>query len=250
MIRVLLAVADAQQARRLGARFGASFGEHLELEEVGGALYALTSLERVRADLIVSSETLDDMTGHDLFEIICDDDALRQTPFILLSDTQSAPPPEHTTFVSLSAQAGTSDVLAAALTLLLRSGKLGEQGQGPRGGDVKLRGTFEALTLFDIVSSLKHSKRSGQLIVTVDGGEAMMQLREGRLIHACCERAVGEEAVTTIFARADGDPETEFRFESSAEVLAAQELVTIDTPVDKLLLQVAVALDEQRRVQV
>ena len=247
MIRVLLAVADAQQSRRLGARFEASFGERLQLEEVGGALYALTSLERVRADLIVSSETLDDMTGRDLFEIICDDDALRQTPFILLSDTQSAPPPEHTIFVMLDAQADPSDVLASAFTLLLRSGKLAEQGAR---ADVKMSGTFEALTLFDIVGSLKHSKRSGQLIVTVDGAEAVMQLREGRLIHASCEHAVGEEAVTTIFARADHDPEAEFRFESSAEVLAAQELVTIDTPVDKLLLQVAVALDEQRRVQV
>ncbi len=246
MIRILLAVADAVYTAALQERFAAAFGLQHRLEVVGGALYALTSLERARADLIVSGETLEDMSGRDLFDIICDDATLRQIPFILLSDNPSdtplgAPRPENTA-VTLSSGSHPGDVLATAFTLLLRSGRLGEQAQD----DVKLSGTLEALTLFDIVTSLKHGGRSGQLVVRFSDAEAAVQLRKGRLIHANFGRTVGEEAVTAVFARAEREPEAGFRFESSAKVLAAQQLVTIDTPVDKLLVQVAVALDERR----
>ncbi len=246
-----MAVADAVYAAALRERFAAAFGLQHGLEIVGGALYALTSLERARADLIVSGETLDDMSGRDLFDIIGDDAALRRIPFILLSDdpadaelgaqnpTQLA---AQATALTLSAGSHPGDVLAAAFALLLRSGKLAET----QGGNVKLSGTLEALTLFDIITSLKHGGRSGQLAVQFGDAQGTVQLRRGRLIHAAFGRAVGEDAVKAIFARAEQEPKTAFRFESSAKVLAAQQLVTIDTPVDKLLVQVAVALDENR----
>lgn len=245
VIRILLAVADPDLTGRLGQRFAAAFGVQHQLEVVGGARYALTSLERVRADLIVSGETLEDMDGRGLFDIICDDATLRRIPFILLSDSPAnallSASPE--TAVTLSARADPGEVLATAFALLLRSGRLGERAQG---GTVKLSGTLEALTLFDIITSLKHGGRSGQLVVQFSDAEAAMQLRKGLLIHANFGRAVGEDAVTAIFTRAEREPEAYFRFESSAKVLAAQQLVTIDTPVDKLLVQVAVALDENR----
>ena len=244
-----MAATDPNLPGRLGQRFAEALGAQHQLEVVGGALYALTSLERVHADLIVSSETLEDMDGRDLFDIICDDAALRRIPFILLSDNPSdtpllAPGLTNTdnTAVTLSARTDPGNVLATAFTLLMLSGRLGERSQA----GVKLSGTLEALTLFDIVTSLKHGGRSGQLVVRFSDAEAAVQIRKGRLIHANFGRAVGEDAVTAVFARADREPGAEFRFESSAKVLAAQQLVTIDTPVDKLLVQIAVSLDENR----
>lgn len=248
MIRVLIAAAEPAQAEALREGFAVGLGLYAQLESVGGALYALTSLERQRADLVVSAATLEDMAGHDLFELVCDDEALREVPFVLLTDAYKdiVPLPQH---ALLGAHATPAEVLAAAFTLLVATGNLAEP--PPRGrtdgkGKVKVSGTFEALTLFDLVSALSHGRKSGQLVILIGDAEAVLYLDAGNLSHAHMGRANGEEAVMAIFSGVERNPGSEFSFLMSDEFGGG--LVTVQTPVDKLLLQAAVALDEQKRV--
>lgn len=247
MIRVLIAAADPLQAAALHGQFGAGFAGRAELELVGGALYALTSLEREGADLVVSAETLEDMGGRDLYDLVCDDEALRQVPFVLLTGslTDLAPLPQH---ALLGAHATPAEVLAAAFTLLVAAGRLAEPPRGKVGGaHVKLSGTFEALSLFDLVTSLNRGRKSGRLVVAVGQAEAVLHFDEGSLIHAHLDRANGEEAVMAIFSAVERAPASAFGF-SAAPGEPGGGLATIQTSVDKLLLQAAVALDEQKRV--
>ncbi len=246
MIRVLVVTADPAQSRALSEGFRAAFAERLHLEVVG-ALYALTSLERHQVDLIVSSETPEDMTARDLCDLISDDAALRQLPFILLSEAGGdLVLPDHQ--LVLAAQASPAEVLAAAFTLLLSAGKLSEtpprdpfeSRYEPRA--VKISGTLEALTLFDLAVSLGQGKRSGRLVVLSGDLEGTLYLEAGRLIHAALAEATGEDAVQEIFARVHHEPKTRFLF---ADGLPHKMPKTIRTSLDKLLLQVAVNLDEE-----
>ena len=243
---MLIAAADPPQAAALHRQFEAGFAGRAALEIVGGALYALTSLERQGADLVVSAETLEDMDGRDLFELVCDDEALRQVPFVLLSGSFAdiVPLPQH---ALLGAHASPAEVLAAAFTLLVAAGKLAEQRRGAGGEHSTLSGTFEALPLFDLVTSLNRGRKSGRLVIQALDAEAVLHFDEGNLVHAHFDRANGEEAVMAIFAAVEFTPASSFDF------LAAPDgpgggLVTIQTPVDRLLIQAAVALDEQKRV--
>ena len=247
MIRILVATTDT--SGRLLEPLQSAFAEHLYLEVVSGALYALTNLERRQADLIISSEELEDMTGRDLFDLVCDDKALRQIPFILLSDTGSdLVLPDHQRV--LAAQASPAEVLSAAFTLLLASGSLSVTRAFERGyarGAVKISGTLEALTLFDLVVSLGQGKRSGRLVVFSSdgsGGDAQgtLYLKAGHLIHAALAETTGQGAVQTIFAGVHHKPQTRFLFVGG---LPDKTPKTIHTSLDKLLLQVAVNLDEQ-----
>ena len=246
MIRVLIAAADPLEAAALHGQFEAGFAGRAELEVVGGALYALTSLERQGADLVVSAETLEDMDGRDLFELVCDDEALRQVPFVLLSGSFAdiVPLPQH---ALLGAHATPAAVLAAAFTLLVAAGKLAEPRRGAGDKHVTLSGTFEALPLFDLVTSLNRGRKSGRLMVEVGDDEAVLHFDEGNLNHAHLDRANGEEAVIATFSAVERRPTSTFRF-VAASGESGGGLVTIQTSVDKLLLLAAVALDEQKRV--
>lgn len=250
MIRILVATADAARFSAPGGlaeHLRNAFAERLQLEVVGSALYALTSLERQRADLIVCGETLEDMTGRELFDLVCDDASLRQGPFILLSDGGGdlVLPDQQ---LVLAAQAAPAEVLTAAFTLLLASGKLGETEPLERGYErsaVKISGTLEALSLFDLVVSLGQGQRSGRLVVVNGDHEGILYLTGGRLNHATFAEAAGEDAVQEIFARVHDQPQTRFLFVSGVPPKTPK---TVHTSLDKLLLQIAVNLDEQAEV--
>ena len=249
-MRILVAAAGGAASAGLLGRLRTVFSEaQLELEVVSGALYALSWLERRSADLIISFETLEDMSGRDLFDLVCDDAALRQVPFILVSDAGSdLVLPDHQ--LVLGAHTGPTEVVAEALSLLFATGKLAEVPSDPlrRGyrrefesGAVKVSGTLEALTLFDLVVSLGQGKRTGRLVVLVGETEGVIFLKEGRLCHATLQERRGEDALQFIFAAVHHAPQTPFLF---AHGLPAKTPKTIRTSLDKLLLQVAVNLDE------
>ena len=244
VIRMLIATADPAWSQALAEGLQAAFAEGLHVEVVGGALYALTSLERRQADLVVSSEALDDMNGRDLYDLVNDDAALRQVPFILLSDAGSdLVLPDHQ--LVLGARASVAEVLSAAFTMLLAGGRLSVTPPflcGYARSAVKLSGTLEALTLFDLVVSLGQGKRSGRLVVLIGSAEGTLYLKGGRLNHATFFETTGEDAVQEIFARVHHEPETPFLFVGG---VPAKTPKTIRTSLDKLLLQVAVNLDEQ-----
>jgi CheY-like chemotaxis protein len=61
----------------------------LYTQHAPSGLYALTMLERERPDLIVSKEDLGDMTGHELLEILREDNSTNDTVFVLLADNAS-----------------------------------------------------------------------------------------------------------------------------------------------------------------
>ena len=274
MIRILVATADPAASGALLGCLRAAFGKRVQLEVVSGALYALTSLERQCADLIICNETLEDMSGRELFELVCDDAGLRQLPFILLSGAaDDLVLPDHQ--LVLAAQTDLAEVLAAALSLLFAAGKLAEVRKDEvhksevqknevyldaaadalkarykreyERGAVKVGGTLEALSLFDLVVSLGQGKCSGRLIVLSGGAEGTLYLKGGRLCHATLAQTIGEDALQRIFAQVHYAPQTPFLFIGE---LPAKTPKTIRTSLDKLLLQVAVMLDERLGEQV
>ena len=110
---------------------------------------------------------------------------------------------------------------------------------------MKVSGTLEVFTLFDLVVSLTQKENSGKLYVLLGDTESAMFFEKGRFVHAEFEGIVGEGAVVRIFAEADKYTDAEFFFEPS-ETPLPRGSTTIRSTVQELLLKVAVELDHER----
>jgi hypothetical protein len=116
--------------------------------------------------------------------------------------------------------------------------------------DVLLRGKLGALNLFDLLGSLTQNRKSGKLTVYIGAFQGTVLLYEGRILHADFDEQKGEEALLTIFTKAEESINAKFVLETwprpgVKEDIPELELLSIRTPTAKLLFDIAVKLDHE-----
>ena len=238
-LEVLVVTTDRAQSEALEGRFRARF-EGLGWTVVDSAARALSLLEQKPVDLLVSAADLADMSGYALFRAVRHTPAHCELAFVLLDETALETFQPSPYEVILERSAHPEVVLKRATGLLELPDAWSARRRRPR---IKLRGSLEVVSLFDLVFTLAQKRTSGRLYLLLEGNEASLFLREGCPVHAAYGALTGEAAVTAIFAAAERRPDAEFYYEAG-EVTPSS--VTLHAPVQELLLKAAVALDRQR----
>ena len=107
-------------------------------------------------------------------------------------------------------------------------------------------GTFEHVTLYDLMLTLVHGNKNGKVDIHIGNHKAMMIVLSGKLITAFYKENLGDEAVLRIFTETEDHPNAEFFVQAVDPLDYPERSHTIKTPTDKLLFDVAMALDAKR----
>lgn len=254
-MNVLVVTADLTQAEALAARFRKRLPHALVFRHADSVPEALTQMRAALPDIVISARETQGVGGLELLQRVRGDSGLSEVAFILLDGGALPRFSPSRLEVVLGEDAHPADVLEAAFTLLVTNGRYHEEerfhgalpghARARRGREVKVSGTLEVMTLFDLVLSLTQKRNSGRLYLLLGDVEALLVFQQGRFVHAEYEDKTGEMAVLRIFLEAERHPDAEFFFEPTLSRLA-QGGVTLHTSVQELLLKVAVELDHQR----
>ena len=247
-MNVLAVVPDEAQAAALEDRFYKRLGNELTFQQSSSGKHALGLLQALPTDLVICARETSDITGLEVLKAVRKE---HDTAVILLDRgvlSRFSPGPLD---AILDTQAHPADVLEAAFSLLVSSGRV-EEARRPqsalttgRGGrDAKVSGTLEVVSLFDLTLLLTQKESTGNLYLLLGQVEAMFVFQSGGLVHAEYSELTGETAVMRIFWKAELRPDTEFFFEPSPHKLPPGG-VTIHSSVQEILLKVAVGLDRQ-----
>lgn len=217
------------------------------------ALYALTTLERNPAELIIIDRQLSDMPGQDIYNILCQDQVLGKATLVLIATADdSAALNLREQDLILDPQSPAPDIFSTSYSCLIELGKLEPPQDSQTGAiqssarHVQMSGTLGMLNLFDLLVSLTQGDRSGYLHLRIEQDKAHILLLASRIVHAAFHDLEGEAALRLIFEVIDNHEETSFVFESVDDETLSEHHVTIHTPVDRLLLTMATALEQHR----
>ncbi len=251
-MNVLVVTPNDQRAKEIEGRFRKRLDDELTFEHVESGVQALKRLARTRADVLICTNVTADITGLELLSRVRQLEP--KLAFILL-DRSALSRITATRFDAvLDTAAHPADVLEAAFSLLVSNGQYQDNTRPFHGAfrktkrpGVKISGTLEVMTLFDLVLSLTQKRNSGRLYLLVGSVEASLVFEQGRFVHAAYQELTGEAAVLKIFLEAELHPTTEFFFEPT-EVRLPPGGATLHTSVQEILLKVAVELDHLREL--
>ena len=260
-MRVLALIAERQQGRALGERFYARFGDKLDMHVLPDAFSATDMLQRFNPELLICAAKVGTMKGSDFHAFIRRDPKFQQVSFILL-DSASKDKLTSPLSAALHTYAPPEEVLRTTFKLLVSNGKLRDTRHDSREhtpvntplrasqrpdmvSSAKASGSFEVLTLFDLVTSLTQKKNSGTLLLRLGLTNATFVFDEGRLVHARSGNVSGEAALISSFLAAESEPDARYEFVKDSPPLP-KEAYTLHAPVQELLLTVAVKLDHYR----
>ena len=119
--------------------------------------------------------------------------------------------------------------------------RLQDKARSPK--EFRMQGSVDTDTLFDLLLSLVHNRKSGRLGLYLGFSEALLYVHEGQVIHAEYEGESGEAAVAKLVVQAQRYVQMDFvlepwEFDGDVDV-------AIELPLQRLLLSSAVAVDEQ-----
>ena len=114
--------------------------------------------------------------------------------------------------------------------------------------NVSATGTFEHVTLYDLLVTLIHGNKSGKLRIRIEQEQAVLLVVKGKLVNAMFKGLMGEDAVMAIFSAVDESDDTEFFAETLGHDAVPSSISFIETSMDQLLLKIANQLDHQRQI--
>ncbi len=253
-MNVLAVIQDDAQAAELADRFYKRLGDALSFRRSVSGKRALELLQTLSIDLIICARETSDLAGLEVLKAVRKE---CEIAVILLDRSVSSRFSPGPFDAILDTQAHPADVLEAAFSLLVASGRLedarrpqsipgsGRSGRDAKVGSTKVGGTLEVVSLFDLVLLLTQKHSTGKLYLLLGQVEAMFVFQGGGLVHAEYSELTGEAAVMKIFREAELRPDAEFFFEPSPHKLPPGG-VTVHSSVQEILLKVAVGLDRQR----
>ncbi|MGL4608112.1 MAG: HD domain-containing phosphohydrolase [Trueperaceae bacterium] len=116
--------------------------------------------------------------------------------------------------------------------------------------NILISGQLGTLNLFDLIGSLTQNRQSGKLHVHLGALRGLILVYEGRILHASFQGLIGQEALFKLFSHVEQSHDAFFTFEAwpepgEQEDLPELELLTVQTPTNKLLFDIAVQLDHE-----
>lgn len=243
----VLILAQPEVSKALKESFALS-GFEVQVEE--SALYALTLLERTPPDIIVSGETLSEMSGAEFYELVRADRQLRMMPFLLLARGFSGGVGELDRV--LPPDTLTPEVVRTAYRLVLELTRKTVELSADSASKGGIQGKLDEINLFELAQWLAKSAKTGRLTVQMGLEEGSWLFSRGQLIHAEHGNHTGEDAVLGLLIQAEtkrqgGSTGGYFIFEPLGEADFFLEPVTIRKTTYQLLLSLAVEMDHQQQ---
>jgi CheY-like chemotaxis protein len=241
---------------RLATLTGALRSAGHEVVVAGSGSLALTALERLAPDLVITSADSTDMTGWELCSIMRADPAGRERPVLLLADGPIAGSAATAAGVDsmLSPSAGLPEILEAVETMLLGRGRLADAAANPPsavGADdgralqraPTFRGSLGVMDMAEVAQAIAIAGKTGRLTVSLSSGEGIVWFVSGRAVHAEFRRLESERAFRALVAAAHGESDGSFCFNPVKRDETMNVPRTITRSVDQLLLIVAADID-------
>jgi CheY-like chemotaxis protein len=254
MARIILVESGARLAMLTSALKNAGH----EVVVAGSGSLALTALERLAPDLIITSADTTDMTGWELCSILRADPAGRERPVLLLAEGPVAGSAATAAGVDsmLSPSAGLAEILDAVETMLGRDPPA-DAAPGPSMDAVApdgralpraptFRGSLGVMDMAEVAQAIAIAGKTGRLTVSLSSGEGVVWFVAGRAVHAEFRRLESERAFRALVAAAHEESDGAFCFNPVGRDEAVSVPKTITRSVDQLLLIVAADIDENR----
>lgn len=230
--------------------------------------FALTMLEWEQPDLIVSYAKVQDMDGYELFTMVRRDPATKDTPFLLLAGRDRP--------IALAAtEAGVDMTVTGDFTLATVMSRIKEllgdappavpsrpRPEAPAAAPVKgpakmparmgaeparssFQGSLGVMDLTELTQVISLGVKTGELLLSLSGGEGIIVFESGRVIHAEFSGRTGEPAFAAMVAASQREGEARFCFNRAEREALAGRPRTISRSVEQLLLSVAQQIDER-----
>jgi CheY-like chemotaxis protein len=234
--------------------------------------FALTMLEWEQPDLIVSYAKVQDMDGYELFTMVRRDPATKDTPFLLLAGRDRP--------IALAAsEAGVDMTVTGDFTLATVMQRIREllgdapptavPAAIPAKGPAKMparaaappipaapvsrtpepsrssfQGSLGVMDLTELTQVISLGVKTGELHLSLSGGDGFIVFESGRVIHAEFSGRSGESAFAAMVAASQQEGEARFCFNRAEREALAGRPRTISRTVEQLLLSVAQEIDE------
>jgi CheY-like chemotaxis protein len=241
-MKVLILTTQTSEATALEEGF-VELGFEVQIEH--SALYAMTLMERIKPDVIVSTDDLSDMIGMDFYDLLRSDPQLEKVPCVFLSRSRRLSQSDMDVVMPHSSTSG--DVVQVAYKLMLSIARKSQLDSfSPPATKHSFQGALGELGLFELAQWLSKSNKTGRLKIAMGPLSSVWMFKKGQLLHAEYAQRRGEDAIMHVFLYYEHYKEGTFRFEPMAENSPAFARVTINKHTDQLLLFLAVELDHWR----
>ncbi len=243
--------------------------------------FALTMLEWEQPDLIVSYAKVQDMDGYELFTMVRRDPATKDTPFLLLAgrdrpialaateagvdmtvtgdftlvtvmsrikellgDTPPAVPSRPRPETPAAAPAK-GPAKMPARTPASAASAVPPARTGAEPARSSFQGSLGVMDLTELTQVISLGVKTGELLLSLSGGEGIIVFESGRVIHAEFSGRAGEAAFAAMVAASQREGEARFCFNRAEREALAGRPRTISRSVEQLLLSVAQEIDER-----
>lgn len=235
--------------------------------------FALTMLEWEQPDLIVSYARVQDMDGYELFTMVRRDPATKDTPFLLLAGRDRP--------IALAAtEAGVDMTVTGDFTLATVMQRVRELlgdappavvpaaipakgpakmparapvapapvpvSRAPEPSRSSFQGSLGVMDLTELTQVISLGVKTGELHLSLSGGDGLIVFDSGRVIHAEFGGGSGEAAFAAMVSASQREGEARFCFNRVERETLAGRPRTISRTVEQLLLSVAQEIDETR----
>jgi len=241
--------------------------------------FALTMLEWEQPDLIVSYAKVQDMDGYELFTMVRRDPATKDTPFLLLAGrdrpialaateagvdlTVTGDFTLETVMERVEELLGEEPSVAPArprvepatpaaskgpLKMPPRTATPAPAQPAPKAAAEPARSSFQGslgvMDLTELTQVISLGVKTGELQLSLSGGEGAIVFDAGRVVHAEFSGRTGEAAFAAMVAASQREGEARFCFNRAEREALANRPRTISRSVEQLLLSVAQEMDE------
>lgn len=268
-------VVDANQDSRVALAHALAEAGYEAAVATSGS-FALTMLEWEQPDLIVSYAKVQDMDGYELFTMVRRDPATKDTPFLLLAGRDRP--------IALAAtEAGVDMTVTGDFTLATVMSRIKELlGDAPPAAPVRrpeppaakgpakmparppaapatpapgksaaepgrssFQGSLGVMDLTELTQVISLGVKTGELLLSLSGGEGSILFEAGRVVHAQFAGKTGEPAFGAMVGASQREGEARFCFNRRDREALAGQPRTISRSVEQLLLSVAQEMDEK-----
>lgn len=203
---------------------------------------ALKQIEVDRPDLIISDTSMPEMDGFELCKRLKESPDYREIIFVFLSKDKNV----ESKIKGL--EIGADEYLTKPIFIreivtrvkLLLNKKMRERFEVGLESKAHFRGSFEDMSLVDLIQTFQVSGKSGVLYLSYADSSGAIYFSKGEIIDAHLDTLKGEEAIYKFFLWPEGKFEIEFR--------EVREKRTIHTPTEAIIMEGVKQMDEWTKI--